>query len=106
MWPDLLEFSRVMQEPIFNVSRNGMSKNVESYILHHLEKFNEIPEKRPTHDEISSRRAREKYEGAFVFEPIPGMYEDIAIFDFTSSYGSVIVSYNLSKSTHLNIHHY
>ena len=101
MWPDLLEFARVMQEPIFEVSRNGMSKNVESYILHNLERFNEIPEKRPTHDEISKRRGREKYEGAFVFEPIPGLYENLAMFDFTSSYGSVIVSYNLSKSTFL-----
>lgn len=99
MWPDLMEFSRVIQEPIFEVSRNGMSKNVESYILHHLESFNEIPEKRPEHDELAERRNREKYEGAFVFEPIPGIYENIAMFDFTSSYGSVIVTYNLSKAT-------
>ncbi len=100
-WPDLLEFSRVMQEPIFNISRNGMAKNVESYILHNLFKFNEIPEKRPTYDEIGERRKREKYEGAFVFQPQPGLYENICIFDFTSSYGSVIVTYNLSKSTFL-----
>ena len=100
-WPDILGFSRVMQEPVFEISRNGMSKNVESYILHNLEKFNEIPEKRPVHEEIGERRLREKYEGAFVFEPTPGLYEDIAVFDFTSSYGSVIVTYNLSKSTFL-----
>jgi len=101
MWPDLLEFSRVMQEPIFDVSRNGMSSNVEDYIIHNLERFNEIPEKKPIHDEISSRREMEKYEGAFVFEPIPGLYENIAVFDFTSSYGTTIVTYNLSKSTFL-----
>lgn len=100
-WPDLLEFTRVMQEPIFDVSRNGMSTNVEDYILHNLDRFNEIPEKHPTYDEISDRKKREKYEGAFVFEPTPGLYEDIAVFDFTSSYGSVIVTYNLSKSTYL-----
>ena len=101
IWPDIIEFSRVIGEPIHEVSRNGMSKNVESYILHHLEEFNEIPEKKPTHDEIASRRYREKYEGAFVFEPKPGLYQDLAIFDFTSNYGSVIVTYNLSKSTYL-----
>ena len=98
-WPDISEFTKTMQEPVFDVSRNGMSNNVEDYILHNLDKFNEIPEKRPTHDEISKRRQRKPYEGAFVFEPIPGLYENIAIFDFTSSYGSVIVTYNLSKST-------
>ncbi len=98
-WPDLSEFTKIMQEPIFNVSRNGMSANVEDYIIHHLEKFNEIPEKRPMHNEIEERRAREKYEGAFVFQPTPGLYENLAIFDFTSMHASIIVSYNLSKST-------
>ncbi len=100
-WPDMFEFTRVMQEPIFDVSRNGMSTNVEDYIIHNLNRFNEIPEKRPTHEEISSRRNQERFEGAFVFEPTPGIYENIAMFDFTSSYGSVIVTYNLSKSTYL-----
>ncbi len=101
-WPDMLEFSRVMQEPLFEVSRNGMSKNVESYIIHNLEKFDEIPEKRPMHDEIGKRKRMGKYEGAFVFQPTPGLYEDLVFFDFTSMYGSVIVTYNLSASTLLD----
>ena len=98
-WPDLMEFSRVMQEPTFDISRNGMSKNVEAYILHNLEKFNEIPEKRPTSEEIGKRRMREKYEGAFVFQPTPGLFEDIVFFDFTSYWPSIIVTFNLSAST-------
>jgi DNA polymerase elongation subunit (family B) len=98
-WPDLLEFSRVMKEPTFDVSRNGMSKNVEDYVIHNLSKFNEIPEKRPTHDEIGKRRVREKYEGAFVFQPTPGLYEDLVFFDFTSYWPSIIVTFNLSSST-------
>ncbi len=98
-WPDLLEFARILKAPVFEVSRNGMSSNVESYIIHNLERFNEIPEKRPGYNEIGERRAKGKYEGAFVFEPTPGLYEDIVMYDFTSSYGSVIVSYNLSKPT-------
>ncbi|MBI2003909.1 hypothetical protein HYS72_00390 [Candidatus Pacearchaeota archaeon] len=98
-WPDLSEFTKIIREPIFNVSRNGMSANVEDYIIHHLEKFNEIPEKRPMYNEISKRKAREKYQGAFVFQPTPGLYENLAIFDFTSMHASIIVNYNLSKST-------
>jgi len=98
-WQDLLEFTRIMQEPVFDVSRNGMSNNVEDYILHNLDKFNEIPEKRPTYDEISKRRKRLPYKGAFVLQPQAGLYENLAVFDFTSSYGSIIVTYNLSKST-------
>jgi DNA polymerase I len=26
LWPDILEFTRIMQEPVFDVSRNGMSR--------------------------------------------------------------------------------
>jgi DNA polymerase elongation subunit (family B) len=99
IWPDLSEFTKIMQEPVFNVSRNGMSANVEDYIVHNLSKFNEIPEKHPTYDEIGERKKREKYEGAFVFTPSPGIYENIGIFDFTSYWPSIIVTFNLSKST-------
>ena len=99
MWPDLLEFTKTIQEPIFEVSRYGLSKYVESYILHNLEKFNEIPEKRPTYDEIGERRRRPASKGAFVSEPIPGLYNNIGMFDFTSMHTSIIVSFNLSKST-------
>ena len=98
-WPDLIEFSRVTQRPVFDISRAGLSKYVESYILHHLEKFNEIPEKRPTYDEIGVRRKRGPVEGAFVLEPTPGIYEDIAFFDFTSMHTSIIISMNISGST-------
>jgi DNA polymerase I/DNA polymerase-2 len=99
VWPDLLEFTRTMQEPIFDVSRNGMSRNVEDYIIHNLGKFDEIPEKRPTYDEIGERKRREKYEGAFVFQPDAGIYENLGIFDFTSYWPSIIVTFNLSRST-------
>jgi len=98
-WPDMLEFSRIIKEPIFDISRNGLSKQVEGYILHNLERFNEIPEKRPTYDEIGKRRHREKVEGAFVLEPIPGLYENLALFDFTSMHTSIIITMNISRST-------
>ena len=101
-WSDMLEFSKIIKEPLFKISRNGLSKQVESYILHGLEKYNEIPEKRPTYDEISQRKQREKVKGAFVLEPKPGLYENIAMFDFTSMHTSIIISMNISKSTLLN----
>ena len=100
-WPDMLEFSKILQEPLFDITRDGMSQLVETYILHNLEKYNEIAEKRPNHDEIEERRGREKYEGAFVFQPIPGLYENLAMFDFTSYWPSIIVTYNLSKTSFL-----
>ncbi len=99
--PDLKEFSKIVKEPMFNISRNTMATNCENYILHNLKRFNEIAEKKPTNESIVNRRTTEKYEGAFVFEPKPNLYENIVMFDFTSMYGSIIVSYNLSKATHI-----
>ncbi len=99
VWPDLEEITKVTKEPLFSVSRSTMAGNFEDYVLHNLDKFNEIPEKKPYNPEISERRSREKYQGAFVFQPKPGLYENIAFFDFSSMYGSIIVTYNLSKST-------
>lgn len=100
-WPDMLEFSRIIQEPLFEITRDSMSQHVENYIIHNLNKFNEIPEKRPIFDEIETRRARGKYEGAFVLQPQAALYENLAFFDFTSMYASVIVTHNLSLSTYL-----
>ncbi len=98
-WPDLREFTRTINEPIFELSRAGLSKYVESYILHNLEKFKEIPEKRPYNPEMSERMNVESVEGAFVLEPKPGLYENVAIFDFTSMHTSIIISKNISKGT-------
>lgn len=98
-WPDLREFTIITSEPIFELSRAGLSRYVESYLLHNLERFNEIPEKRPYNPEMSNRRNTEGVEGAFVLEPKPGLYENVAIFDFTSMHTSIIISKNISKGT-------
>ena len=58
-----------------------MSQLLEDYILHHLNNYDEIAEKRPLHDQISERRKRKRVEGAFVLEPKAGLYENLAIFD-------------------------
>jgi len=98
-WPDIMEFVKVTREPPFDLSRAGLSKYVESYIIHNLDKFNEIPEKRPYNNEIGERRGSGGVEGAFVYEPQPGLYEKITMFDFTSMHTSIIISYNISKGT-------
>ncbi len=102
IWPDMQEFTRVVEEPLFDVTRYSMSTLVENYIMHNLEEYNEIIEKKPVNDMIGARRAEDRYEGAFVFQPIPGLYENVVFFDFTSMYGSVIVSFNLSRESYLN----
>jgi DNA polymerase elongation subunit (family B) len=96
LWTDVSEFCRIVKEPIFDVTRDRMATHVENHILHNLDRFDEIAEKRPGHNESEERRMKGKFAGAFVFEPTPGFYEDIVMFDFTSMHSSLIVTYNIS----------
>ena len=98
IWLDMIEFTKIVQEPLFDVSRYSMSNQVEHFLIHNAERFNEIIEKKPMQNQIGERISEEKYEGAYVYTPTPGLYENVVFFDFTSMYASVIVSYNLSKS--------
>ena len=42
------------------------------------------------------RKERESYEGAFVMEPIPNLYEWVAAFDYASLYPSIMRQFKLS----------
>jgi len=95
LWPDIEGFTEIVKEPVFDVTRASMSRHVENHILHNLDRFDEIAERRPGHGEIGERRAKRAFEGAFVFEPTPGFYEDIVMFDFTSMHSSLMVTYNI-----------
>lgn len=41
---------------------------------------------------------KENYPGAFVYEPIPGIYDNITDFDFSSLYPSLIITYNIGPN--------
>lgn len=44
-------------------------------------------------------KPKERYAGAYVMQPIAGLYKNIAIFDFASLYPNTIMSFNLSPDT-------
>lgn len=44
---------------------------------------------------------KEKYPGAFVFEPIPGTYDWITDFDFASLYPSIMITYNIGINSYI-----
>ncbi len=99
LWTNISELTKLVKEPLYDVSRATYSSLVESNILHNLHRFNEIAESRPSYDEIQERKNRPKYTGAFVKEPTPGIYDSIGVFDFRSFYPNVIVSFNISMPT-------
>ena len=96
--PNILEFTKMLGATAFDVIRMSFSNIVESYLLRQAPKFNIIAPNKPDHNEIKERRI-ETYPGAFVYEPRPGLYNDIIIFDFRSLYPTIISSHNIGPST-------
>ena len=101
MMPNIVELVKIVGMPIFDVNRMSFSQLVESYLIKQTPNFNELIPKKPSHDEIGQRRIQ-SYKGAFVFEPKPGLYKDIVVFDFRSLYPTIISSHNIGLDT-LNV---
>lgn len=72
------------------------SKYLEGAILSFLKKENLVVPNKPPRDQISH-----KFEGAYVKQPIPGLYDWIYDLDLTSLYPSIIMSLNISPETKL-----
>jgi len=96
--PNIEELVKIIGLTPYEINRMGFSRLVEWYIMKQVQEFNEIAPNRPHYDEIGERR-QQTYQGAFVFEPIPGLYKDIAVFDFRSLYPTIISSHNICLST-------
>jgi len=98
MLPTIIEMVKIVSIPIYDVNRMGFSQLVEWYIMKQAPQFNEIAPNRPSHDEVQQRRLN-TYQGAFVYEPKPGFYKDIVVFDFRSLYPTILSSHNIGPDT-------
>lgn len=92
--PDMIEFTSIVGLPTFDVIRMRFSKLVESYIMKRAMEFAVVAPNKPENTEIS-RRMDESIQGAFVYEPTPGLYKDVVVFDFRSLYPSIISAHNI-----------
>ncbi|MBD3354904.1 DNA polymerase [Candidatus Woesearchaeota archaeon] len=98
IFPNIKEMVKIVGLTVYDVSRMSFSQLVEWYIMKQAKDFNEIAPNKPHYDEIGERR-KKRYKGAFVFEPKPGLFKDIAVFDFRSLYPTIISSHNIGPST-------
>ncbi len=96
--PDIIEFTRTIGVPLFDLIRMRFSRLVESYILKRAIEYNEIAPNKPDDQELSERMD-ESVEGAFVYQPTPGIYKDIVVFDFRSLYPSIISAHNIGPES-------
>ncbi len=92
--PDMIEFTKIVGLPLFDVIRMKFSRLVESYILKRAMEFNVLAPNRPSSSAIERRR-EESIQGAFVLQPGPGLYKDIVVFDFRSLYPTIITAHNI-----------
>ncbi len=96
--PNMLEFVKITGLSLFDINRMSFSQLVESYIIKQANAMNEICPNKPSYREKEARMMH-RVQGAFVFEPKPGLYNNIAVFDYRSLYPSIIASHNISPGT-------
>ena len=91
---DMVEFSKIVGLPLFDVTRMSFSRLVESYILKRAVEFNVIAPNKPKNVDIA-QRSGETFKGGFVYEPLPGLYQNIVVFDFRALYPTIISAHNI-----------
>ncbi len=98
LFPQIVELVRIVGLLPSDVIRMSISQLVEAFIFKNAPKFNEVAPNRPSYQEYNERVGK-SIKGGFVFEPKPGLYQDIMVFDFRSLYPSIIASHNISIET-------
>lgn len=93
-WVGLSEMARTCNVPIFTLYTQGQQIKVYSQIYKYCMYENIVVEK-----DGYITKDDERYVGAHVFPPVPGVYDNVCPFDFNSLYPSVIIAYNIDYST-------
>jgi DNA polymerase elongation subunit (family B) len=96
-WYGLCEMANTCNVPIFYLYTQGQQIKAYSQIY-----------KKCTYDGYVVEKdgyicgENERYTGAYVFDPEPGLYDMVVSFDFSSLYPSTIIAYNIDYSTLVN----
>ncbi len=99
--PLFVELSRMTHTPLSDVSSSSLGQLVESLLIDSACKDGRIVSRKPNEYEIIER-GNEPIVGAYVKMPNPGIYDNLAVFDFRGLYPSIIISRNIDPSTLLD----
>jgi len=94
MWIGLTEMSAVCHVPTSYLYTKGQQIKVFSQVYKYCHGHEFVVETNGY-----ECKSNERYQGAYVKEPIPGIYEYVIPFDFTSLYPTLIAAYNIDYST-------
>ena len=110
VWNLIILLCRITKMPIHEMVRRQISTWIQNiFYFEHRRKGYLIPRR----SEISelkkggymmSKSNEEKFMGAYVVPPVPGIHFDVVVMDFASLYPSIIKEYNLSYETVLCPH--
>jgi DNA polymerase elongation subunit (family B) len=94
VWIGLCEMANVCYVQPLTLYTQGQQIKVFSQIYKYCYDNKIVVE----HDAYNTKE-NERYMGAYVFEPIAGLYERVVPFDFNSLYPTTIIAYNIDYST-------
>jgi len=92
--PIQMELSEITSMPLFDVAYATSGQLVEALLMSEAIKKDIIIPPKPSGSAIGARM-KNPIQGAYVKLPEPGIYENIAVFDFRGLYPSIICSYNI-----------
>lgn len=95
LWIGLIEMAKACNVPIPCLYTQGQQIKVYSQIYKQCLYQKIVVESSKYHNQMNSTQ----YMGAFVFDPCPGIYNDIIPFDFAALYPTTIIAYNIDFST-------
>ena len=93
-WIGLCEMASICNVPIFYLYTQGQQIKVFSQVYKKCMYDNRVVE---TDGYVPGEN--ESYTGAYVFDPVPGLYDMVVSFDFSSLYPTTIIAYNIDYST-------
>lgn len=96
-WIGLVEMSNTCNTPIFDLFTRGQQHKIYAQVYKKCLEDNIVIDRDSA--ELVADEKLEKFTGAYVFPPVPGIYDMVTSFDFSSLYPSVIMAYNIDYST-------
>lgn len=93
-WIGLNEMSKICNIPMVSLFTQGQQIKIYSQIYKICMNSNYVVEQ----DGYVCKET-DNYAGAYVFDPVPGLYDMVVSFDFSSLYPSVIIAYNIDYTT-------
>lgn len=93
-WLSLSEMSKTTSTPIMQVHLNGQQKKFYNQIFRYCYGENIVVQ-----SDVYKSKDTERYTGAYVIDPVPGLYEYVVPLDFASLYPSIMIAYNFDYTT-------